>query len=424
VQWEVQYNFALMQQLSAAVTSAALMTDSVFPYVTLPQFEVTAGYVDGMGGIMAAAFAPLIKGEERIGWEEYAVQNQGWLTESARLKTVHPGHRDALHGTIQDHEHDRRLVQSEEPPAPSSTSIPTQIYRWKNGTQVPETSLPGQVLAPLWQVSPASAPAVNSTYGLLRLRTTPYKESLATSTFLTDIHSYSFSANLLSDKGISDLYDAMIATNQSVLSTATEIYDVFDYLFDPEEKPNKKHPHGFLMEPVYSAFEENPDLVGILIGLTSFGNLLDRLLPKGANGIVCVIKDTCGHDITYELNGPLSTYLGAGDLHDPQFNKHARVTRMEMYKTIVDGLCVHDLYIYPSSTFRNSYNTNSPAIYTSLVVLAFVVTSILLIIYDRYVLYRRRLSFGHSTLHRARLTELSCPYLYSTDLQVGHSATR
>ena len=109
---------------------------------------------------MAAAFAPLITHEERSEWEEYAFLNQGWLAESARLKQVNPGHRNALHGTIQDHEHDRRL-QSPEPPLPS---IPTQIYHWENGIQVPEISSPGQVLAPLWQVSPASAPAVNGTY--------------------------------------------------------------------------------------------------------------------------------------------------------------------------------------------------------------------------------------------------------------------
>jgi hypothetical protein len=149
-----------MQQLSAAVTTAALTTGSVFPNVTLPYFEVTGGYVDGMGGIMAAAFAPLVKDEERSEWEEYAVLNQGWLAESARLKKVHPGHRDALHGTIQDHEHDRRLQSPETP----SESIPTRIYRRENGTQVPEPSRPGQVLAPLWQVAPSSAPAVNGTY--------------------------------------------------------------------------------------------------------------------------------------------------------------------------------------------------------------------------------------------------------------------
>jgi hypothetical protein len=148
-----------MQQLSAAVTTAATMTGSVFPNVTLPQFEVTGGYVDGMGGIKAAAFAPLIKHEERSEWEEYALLNQGWLAESARLKKVHPGHLDALHGTIQDSEHSRRLQSSETPPP----SIPARIYRWESGIQVPEVSAPGQVLAPLWQVSPASAPAVNGT---------------------------------------------------------------------------------------------------------------------------------------------------------------------------------------------------------------------------------------------------------------------
>jgi hypothetical protein len=148
-----------MQQLSAAVTSAALMTGSVFPNVTLPHFEITGGYVDGMGGIKATAFAPLIKHEERSEWEEYAVLNQGWLAESARLKQVHPDYRDALHGTIQDHEHDRRLQSSVSP----SPSISTRIYRWESENQVPESSYPGQVLAPLWQVSPASAPAVNGT---------------------------------------------------------------------------------------------------------------------------------------------------------------------------------------------------------------------------------------------------------------------
>jgi hypothetical protein len=156
-----------MQQLSAAVTTAATMTGSVFPNVTLPQFEVTGGYVDGMGGIKAAAFAPLIKHEERSEWEEYAHLNQGWLAESARLRKVHPGHLDALHGTIQDSEHSRRLQSSVSSSPSPSPSIPTRIYRWENGIQVPEVSAPGQVLAPLWQVSPASAPAVNGTYHVL-----------------------------------------------------------------------------------------------------------------------------------------------------------------------------------------------------------------------------------------------------------------
>ena len=45
---EIQFNFALMQQMSASVTASAVMTGSVFPNHTEPFFEISGGYVDGM----------------------------------------------------------------------------------------------------------------------------------------------------------------------------------------------------------------------------------------------------------------------------------------------------------------------------------------------------------------------------------------
>jgi hypothetical protein len=50
----------------------------------------------------------------------------------------------------------------------------------------------------------------------------------------------------------------MIATNQSLLSAATGIRDLFDFLFDADEKSQG---HAFLIEPVYSAFEESRSLL-------------------------------------------------------------------------------------------------------------------------------------------------------------------
>lgn len=43
VQWEVKYNFALMQQFSAVVTTAGLMTNAVYPNLTMNEFEITGG---------------------------------------------------------------------------------------------------------------------------------------------------------------------------------------------------------------------------------------------------------------------------------------------------------------------------------------------------------------------------------------------
>jgi len=97
-----------MQQLSAAVTSRAQGMNADFPFVTMPRYEIAAGHADGLGGVMFAAFAPLVTSDQRIEWEAYAQENIGWIDESERLRQVHPSHRDPLHGTIQDHEHDRR----------------------------------------------------------------------------------------------------------------------------------------------------------------------------------------------------------------------------------------------------------------------------------------------------------------------------
>jgi hypothetical protein len=165
------------------------LLNSTFPFHTEPQYEISGGFVDGMGGVMSAAFAPLVQVEQREEWENYSVANQGWIERSAFLERVHAVHRDALHGTIQDHEHDRRRLQEER------ESISPVIYKYENDEKVPETSEPGKVFAPLWQVSPADAGVVNF--------------------------------NLFSDSRVVTLYEEMLKSDgATILSQSTEIGDL------------------------------------------------------------------------------------------------------------------------------------------------------------------------------------------------------
>ena len=142
-----------------------------------------------MGGIMSAAFAPLVLQDQRAAWETYALENQGWIEQSAYLKKVHPVHRDALHGTIQDHEHDRRLQTPEK-----YEVISKSMFKWVNGSKVPEVAEAGKLYAPLWQVSPADYGAVN--------------------------------VNLFSDPVVSSLYQAMLKRDSGVLSSNFEVGDI------------------------------------------------------------------------------------------------------------------------------------------------------------------------------------------------------
>jgi hypothetical protein len=67
---EIQFNFALMQQMSASVTAAALH-DRIGLSASLSILRISAGYVNGMGEVASVAFAPLVKAEKESEWVKY-----------------------------------------------------------------------------------------------------------------------------------------------------------------------------------------------------------------------------------------------------------------------------------------------------------------------------------------------------------------
>ncbi|KAL3920659.1 MAG: hypothetical protein SGILL_003151 [Bacillariaceae sp.] len=326
VQWEAKYNMALLQQLGGTTTSTALITNQEFPYVTQQHFEVTGGFVDGMGGIMMAAAIPLIPAAGRDAWEKYSVAHQDWLAESAILKEGYGKQRDPLHGTIQDHEHDRRHLQQL---SGEDNSIPPMIWEWQGDNKVVASSDDkDRIFAPLWQTSPADAGTVN--------------------------------VDLFADPDIVQLFTAMMEVQETVMSPGVPIGNLFDWMFDPEEKNRKVEPHAFILEPMLANLTGDQEPVGFLLALTSFRNLFTRLLPEGSNGIYCVLEDTCGNKMTFLLNGPEALFLGYEDLHEG-YEEYEEQFQIELYKSTAPDLCAHTLHIYPSVTFEQSYQSNKPA---------------------------------------------------------------
>ena len=280
--------------------------------------------MDGMGGIMMAAAIPLIPAVARDTWEKYSVDHQDWLAESAILKEGYGKQRDPLHGTIQDHEHDRRLQLSGE-----NSSIPPLIWEWEGDKKVAASSEDeDRIFAPLWQTSPADASTVN--------------------------------VDLFSDPHILQLFTAMMKVQETVMSPGLEIGNLFDWMFDPEEKYQKVEPHAYILEPMMANLTGEQEPVGFLLALTSYRNLFTRLLPEGTNGIYCVVTDTCGNAMTFLLNGPEAVFLGYNDLHEGYEECHEEY-QMEFYKADAPELCVHTLHIYPSATFQQKYQSNKPA---------------------------------------------------------------
>jgi class 3 adenylate cyclase len=182
----------------------------------------------------------------------------------------------------------------------------------------------------------------------------------------------------------------------------------FDFLFDPEEKPQKKFPHAFILTPVYEEFKENDaETVGFLIGVTVFSNLLDRLLPEGKNGIIAVLDDTCGNTMSFEMSSGKAIFLGYEDVHETKFDEYERYeSNLEMYEEQVEGLCEHNLHIYPSTKLRNNYDTNKPLLYAGVVAISFLLTAALLIVYDCMVNLRQNKTMAGAARTQAIVTSL------------------
>ena len=147
-------------------------------------------------------------------------------------------------------------------------------------------------------------------------------------------------------------------------------------------------PESFMAAPVYADIYDNSPLVAVLTAILPWHNNFFNLVPKGINGIRVVVRNTCDQEFTYEVNGPEVVYLGVGDLHDSAYD-HLEVTApYEAFSST--KYCEFSLHIYPSNEFRDEYITNTPKVYTGAVVLIFVLTALVFIMYDCLVERRQK----------------------------------
>ena len=180
----------------------------------------------------------------------------------------------------------------------------------------------------------------------------------------------------------------------------------FDFLFDPEEKMYKTDPHGIIMSPVYTKIEENPTLAGIAVGVTPFGNLLDRLLPDGVDGVIGILKDNCDNVMSFELSSGKARFLGYVDAHEKDMENYERsILNLEMYGEIVEGLCAHDLYIYPTAKLMATYETNGTGIFVGVVAVSLSLIAIF-VFYDNMVTKRQKKTLQAALRNRAIVTSL------------------
>ena len=164
----VERNLAAISSLSTSITSYAKATNASFPFVTVPDFELRGSDLRVTSSSHLIYYCPLITDDNRLQWEDYALQNR-FLANSYERDTNFRTQQDIEYGyapeaqqqqpqqqqqNVTERGGGRRMLQ-EGKPASSMLDDGTNFHTklWSNGAVTPQGDEPegsGPFLA-LWQ---------------------------------------------------------------------------------------------------------------------------------------------------------------------------------------------------------------------------------------------------------------------------------
>jgi hypothetical protein len=163
-------------------------------------------------------------------------------------------------------------------------------------------------------------------------------------------------------------------------------------------------PESYMIIPVFETVNVDAPIVATLSSVLPWENYFDNLVPEGIDGIHIVIRNPCSEPITYEINGPVVTFLGFGDFHNPEFDSLEATTDFTTYTEVTD--CINTLHIFPSETFRDSYLSYRPIYYTGGAVFIFFLTAVVFVLYDCLVEKRQDKVMATATRSTAIVSSL------------------
>jgi Adenylate and Guanylate cyclase catalytic domain len=190
---------------------------------------------------------------------------------------------------------------------------------------------------------------------------------------------------------LADWYKSFAAPDQVVMEPASEIlYPVIDRVDRVR---------------VVGSVDYNPkdnQIVAMLATSIYWRSFIRNILPHGSNGTHLVFSNPCTKSFTYQINGPLVTYLGVGDRHQSKYNGNAisrslthqrpsrQVDAVYTGAPLDEEYCRLTFHAYPSDEMKASFTTHNPIIFSIAVLLIFGFVSLVFFVYDIKVERRQK----------------------------------
>lgn len=261
----IEQGFRAMSQV---ISSDAKTRLSLFPFYALANFEVVAAAAKKQSRVKLVTYSPIITADDIPNWLGYTASTQGWMTTSWETMVAR-GEAEA--------------------PVPDFGPVSPYLYNvHKNGTLYAVDSSQGSdmdLFAPLWQLSPPPLNGAAINMDLFQFNYVASGFALLNATREAQLSRILRPEELMSVPGLSLKEEE----EENYLQNRTEWRD---------------EPHSVYLIPILeNTYDNSSRLVGFLSAFFAWDQLMVELLPEGVRGIVCVVRNSCGQAITYELLG-------------------------------------------------------------------------------------------------------------------------
>ncbi|KAG7354797.1 adenylate/guanylate cyclase [Nitzschia inconspicua] len=310
-----------------------------WPNVTIQNFDIlTSTAFEEEVGPEFFLFAPIVEKSQKKGWEEYAVQHQGWIKDDLALR-------------------------KEEDIDPGSINEEIFPYNYdKESAQNVDFSLP------LWQMGPVPTSA---------------------DIVMMDLYTQASFRRMVDDAFLARHILLSEVVDQTFFWEDISVYGTEIDLADD--------PRSFAIQPVYDSFEDNATLTAFVFAVVPWNTYFVDILPHGIENFVVQVNDTCGSNFAYLLNGPEVEYLGEGFNPDSRYDylsqtaDFAAFTRFEeqAVNNSVKLHCVYKISIHATYEYASSFETAKPVYLTIIVMTVFVFTAMVFVLYDLMVQRRQ-----------------------------------
>mmetsp|Transcript_12076 Transcript_12076/g.23087 ORF Transcript_12076/g.23087 Transcript_12076/m.23087 type:complete len:851 (-) Transcript_12076:163-2715(-) len=436
----VERKLGALDALSVSVTSYAKQSGETFPTVTLPDFETRGANTRILADGVYVFWLPLVKDDQRAAWEAYAYQKHAHLYQSFGTEVMLRTMQDQSFGLLEQqgsggeggaggNPGSSRMLSEQEMEmtfmAQDFDTLMTSSRRLQDGafqTYIPTIwnfqgpQPPGSgPFFPMWQVSPV-VPLV----GLLNFNFVAFEGDGILFEVLRSEQAIIGGVAL----DIKDREGDAPDTTEGIISAMLQLGQ---YRYD-DAASFQSDPLTPVAYPVFDGFGSDKNFTGALYSAVYWRLLFQDILPADVQGVICVLQNTGGFaeggandpPFTFRLDGPDVTFMGVGDLHDPEYDS-LRVShdvsryiqqraspRTRAYTTspFNSEYNTYILDIYPSDDMKDDFVTNQPYIFMAAITGVFLFVLITFMLYDWLVERRQRMVMDRAVKSTAVVSSL------------------